>query len=104
MKTNFLVQHNLPLSIADDQGQLFRNILSDRQIANTYASGRTKTTCILNNAIAPHFNLQVSIIVPIVTMQFPFTFPCGSNVKCYVFCFILCIFNYLKFITWQWYK
>ena len=26
--TNFLVQHNLPLSIADDPGPLFRNILT----------------------------------------------------------------------------
>ena len=102
--TNFLVQHNQPLSIADDLGPLFRIIFTDSQIAKAYASGRTKATCIMQLL----HTLQVSIVIPIVKMQFPFTFFIAllveANVKCYVFCFFLCIFNYLKFITWQWCK
>ena len=32
--TNFLVQHNIPFSVADDLRPLFRNIFPDSQIAN----------------------------------------------------------------------
>ena len=50
---NFLVQHNIPLAVADDLKAIFRSIFPDSLIAKSYGSGRTKTTCMLNNAIAP---------------------------------------------------
>ena len=86
--TNFLVQHNQPLSIADDLGPLFRNIFTDSQIAKAYASGRTKTTCLMQLL----HTLQVSIVVPIVIMQsiyFFYSFTCGSKCK------MLCVLFFL---------
>ena len=63
--TNFLVQYYIPFSIADDLRPLFLNIFPDSQIAKAYARGRTKATCILNNAIAPHFTGMYSATSPL---------------------------------------
>ena len=57
--TNLLVQHNIPLSLADHLSPLIRNIFPDSEIAKCYSSARTKTTCILNGALAPHFKLAL---------------------------------------------
>ena len=78
--TNFLVQHNHPLSIADDLGPLFRNIFTDSQIAKAYASGRTKTTCILNNAIAPHFTSKYycTVCKNAISIYFFYSFTCEA--------------------------
>ena len=43
MVTNFIVQHNLPLAIADRLGPLFKEIFPDSEIAKSYANRRTKT-------------------------------------------------------------
>ena len=51
--TNFLVQHNLPIATADHLGPLFKEIFPDSKIAASYSCGRTKTSCILNEALAP---------------------------------------------------
>ena len=53
--TNLLVQHNVPLAVADHLSPLFRDIFPDSKIAKGYAAARTKTTCILNGSIAPYF-------------------------------------------------
>ena len=53
MVTNFIVQHNLPLATSDHLGPLFKEVFPDSNIAQSYASGRTKTSAILNEAIAP---------------------------------------------------
>jgi hypothetical protein len=53
--TNLLVQHNIPLSLADHHSPLFSDIFTDSEIAKAYSSAKTKTTCILNGALAPHF-------------------------------------------------
>lgn len=50
-----LVQHNIPLSVADELTPLFRDIFSDSEIAKQYSSRRTKTACMINGAIAPFF-------------------------------------------------
>ena len=50
-----LVQHNIPLSLADELTPLFSDIFPDSDIAKSYASLRTKTTCIVNGAIAPSY-------------------------------------------------
>ena len=54
MITNFLVQHNPPIPTADHVGPLFKEIFPDSKIAAAYASGRTKTSAILNVALGPH--------------------------------------------------
>jgi hypothetical protein len=59
MVTNFLVQHNLPLSTADHLGPLFKEIFPDSKIALSYASGRTKTSAVLNVAMGPHCHKYV---------------------------------------------
>ena len=52
--TNFLVQHNLLLATADHLSSLFKEVFPDSNIAKNYASRRTKTTSIINEAFAPH--------------------------------------------------
>ena len=53
MVTNFLIQHNLPIATADHLGPLFKEIFPDSSIASSYSCGRTKTSAILNEALAP---------------------------------------------------
>lgn len=50
-----LVRNNIPLSLADELTPLFQDIFSDSDISARYSSRRTKTMCIVNGAIAPHF-------------------------------------------------
>ncbi len=50
-----LVQHNIPLAVTDHLSPLFKDIFPDSDIAKGYASARTKTSCIVNRSLAPHF-------------------------------------------------
>ena len=50
-----LVQNNIPLSLADELTPLFQDIFPDSEIATKFSSRRTKTACVINGAIAPHF-------------------------------------------------
>lgn len=50
-----LAHHNLPLATMDHLSPLFRDIFPDSKIAKGFAAARTKTTCILNMALRPHF-------------------------------------------------
>lgn len=50
-----LVQHNIPLALADELTPLFHDVFSDSEIARNFSSKRTKTACIINGAIAPSF-------------------------------------------------
>ena len=50
-----LVQHNIPLAVADELTPLFRDIFSDSEIAKSFSSRRMKTACIINGAIAPMY-------------------------------------------------
>ena len=52
---NTLVQHNIPLALSDHLSPLFKDLFPDSEIACGYASASTKTTCIINGALAPHF-------------------------------------------------
>lgn len=73
---NFIVEHNLPLAIADHLSPLLRDIFPDSEIAKKYASCRTKSTCIVNHSLAPHFK---SLLVNAIISQ-PFTICIdGSN-------------------------
>lgn len=48
MFANFIIEHNLPIAVADHAGPLFRKMFSDSEIAKKYASARTKTTAIIH--------------------------------------------------------
>ena len=51
----FLLEHNLPIATSDRAGPLFHSMFPDSKIASYYGSGRTKTTSIINRALAPEF-------------------------------------------------
>lgn len=46
-----LVDNNIPFSAADTFSPSFNDIFPDFEIAKSYASARTKTTCIVNCAL-----------------------------------------------------
>ena len=50
-----IVNNNIPFAAADTFNSLFKDIFPDSKIAKAYASGRTKTTCIVNRALKPYF-------------------------------------------------
>ena len=50
-----LAYHNIPIAISDHMKPLFKDIFPDSQIAKAYSCAHTKTTCILNGALAKHF-------------------------------------------------
>jgi hypothetical protein len=51
--TDFLVEHNILLAVVDNAGPIFRRMFPDSPIEKRYAWARTKTTSILNGAMAP---------------------------------------------------
>lgn len=51
--TNFVVEHNLAFSVADHFTSLCKKMFPDSQIAQKFSCRRTKTTHILNKAMAP---------------------------------------------------
>jgi len=59
----FLLEHNLPIASADHAGPLFRSMFPDSKIASYYGSARTKTTSIINKALAPEFASSVTEMV-----------------------------------------
>ena len=73
---NALVQSNIPLAFTDHLSPLLRDIFPDCKIARGYVPASTKTTCLLNGCLAPHFKLTL-----INTMQTqPFSIAVdGSN-------------------------
>ena len=44
-----------PLAFSDHLSPLLRSAFPDREIAKSYASASTKTTCMIDGAIAPYF-------------------------------------------------
>ena len=74
--TAFLLEHNLPLAVADRAGPLFRSMFPDSKIASYYGCARTKTTSIVNRALATEFSGQITEMV----QTQPFTLSLdGSN-------------------------
>ena len=55
-----LAHHNIPIAISDHLSPLFKDIFSDSQIVKAYSCVRTKSACILNEALAKE--LQESLI------------------------------------------
>lgn len=67
-----LAQHNVPLALAD---HLSRDIF-DGKVAKGYACAKTKTTCILNRAVALQFRKELVSIM----QQAPYSISVdGSN-------------------------
>ena len=50
-----LVQHNIPLALADELTPLFRDAFPDSEIAKNFSSRRMKSACVINGAIAPSY-------------------------------------------------
>ena len=71
-----LAHHNIPIAVADHLSPLFKNIFPDSEIAKAYACARTKTTCILNGALAKSF--RTSLIEQMKTEPFSLATD-GSN-------------------------
>ena len=61
--TTVLAHHNIPIAVADHISPLFRDIFPDSEIAKASSCARTKTTCILNGAMASHFSLSLIEVV-----------------------------------------
>lgn len=51
------MQNNIPITFTDHLSPLLKDIFPDSEIhvAKSYASASTKTTCLVNGALAPHF-------------------------------------------------
>ena len=56
----FVAEHNLPLLVADHFTELVKEMFPDSEIAKKFACKRTKTTHIINSAIAPAFDDTVT--------------------------------------------
>ena len=55
---NALVQNNIPVSFTDQLSPLsllLRDVFPDSEIAQGYAAASTKTTCVINESLAPYF-------------------------------------------------
>ena len=48
LMTNFIVEHNLPISVADHMSDLIKRMCPDSKIAKQYQCKRTKTTHIVH--------------------------------------------------------
>ena len=53
------MEHNIPLAVSDHAGPLFRKMFPDSAIAKKYSCARTKTTTVLNGAMAPEMILSL---------------------------------------------
>ncbi|XP_058881945.1 uncharacterized protein LOC117403636 [Acipenser ruthenus] len=51
-----MVNHNVPLAVADHFSPLMKECFKDSDVAQRYGAARTKTTCIINRAIAPYLH------------------------------------------------
>ena len=74
--TNFIVENNFSIPVADKYGPLFTNRSPDSQIAKQYQCAKTKTVCMLNKALAP--NCHVDLVSKMKTNQYTLATD-GSN-------------------------
>ena len=56
--STLLAQHNVPLALADHLSPMIQDVF-DGEVAKGYSCARTKTTAILNNAVAPAFKSEL---------------------------------------------
>ena len=55
----FISEHNLSFNIMDHFSDLLPKLCPDSKIANNFKSKRTKSKCIVRNALAPYFHEQL---------------------------------------------
>lgn len=55
------MQHNVPLAVADHLGPLQKECFKDSKTARDYRCARTKTSCIVHEALAPHFMKELAV-------------------------------------------
>ena len=72
---NFIAEHNLPFLLADHFTHLTSVMFPDSQIAKAFKSAHTKTTCIVNGALQPHFAKPVEKLC----QENPFSVLCGEG-------------------------
>ena len=58
--THFLVEHNIPIAIADHARQLSKEMFGDSKVSSKYGCGRTKTTSIIG-CLARNTQEQITI-------------------------------------------
>ncbi|XP_034092754.1 uncharacterized protein LOC117560097 [Gymnodraco acuticeps] len=54
-----MVQHNVPFAVADHFSPLYKECFRDSPTAQGFKSASTKTTCLINEAVAPHFKKEL---------------------------------------------
>lgn len=54
--------NNIPFAAADTFNLVFKDIFLDSKIAKAYASGRMKTTCIVNGVLN-HFRFSRPVVI-----------------------------------------
>ena len=57
--TMFLAEHNVPIAVMDHMSPMLRDIFPDSAIAKRFSCARTKATCIINDALCPHFETEL---------------------------------------------
>lgn len=55
----FTAKHNLAFLNSDHATKMFREMIPDSEIAKTFACGRTKTTAIVKEALAPYYHKKM---------------------------------------------
>ena len=71
-----LAHHNVPIALADQLSPLFKTIFPDSEIAKAYSCARTKTTCILNGAVAK------SLRKPLIDLMKVEPFSLATDAQC----------------------
>ena len=56
----FVAKHNLPFLASDHANNLFPKMFPDSELAKQFSCGRTKTTAIVKEGLAPHFLNKVT--------------------------------------------
>ena len=56
----FVAKHNLPFLTSDHANKLFSKMFPDSDLAKQFSRGRTKTTAIVKQALAPHYLEKVT--------------------------------------------
>lgn len=56
-----MVQHNVPFAVADHFSPLYRDCFRDSPTAQNFKCASTKTTCIINEAVAPYFKNELVV-------------------------------------------
>jgi len=59
---NFVAEHHLPFLVADHFSELCKVMFPDSQIAQKFHCKRTKVTNIVNNALGPMYDNQVTLL------------------------------------------